>query len=135
MKELSLIILIIIVWRGYKFIRSILYDISMERKRKRKTIALYDPEKNRKQLQNAQKEKEKAEKKQFKQAQAENENIQLYDLIKEYRRQYDYYERIAADPDMNTNKRIAAENKKLTLNNKIMKLTKQIENNQFTINH
>lgn len=107
-------------------------------------IKLPDPEKQKalqyRQLQRERKEKdyqrkerERTEKEKINRDIALSNNIQYDNSIQELRKQYDYYESIECDCNKPDKIRIAANNKKVAIDKKIMDLNNKILKNQIYI--
>lgn len=107
-------------------------------------IKLPDPEKQKalqyKQLQLERKEKEyirkeqeRTEKERINKEIALSNNVQYDNSIQELRKQYDYYESIEYNSKLPDKIRIAANNKKVAIDKKIMDLNNKILKNQLYI--
>lgn len=100
---------------------------------KQKALQYRQLQRERKEKEYARKESERAEKEKINRDIALSNNIQYDNSIRELRKQYDYYESIECDCNKPDKIRIAANNKKVAIDKKIMDLNNKILKNQIYI--
>ena len=144
MKAFILIIaIIVIIWickrserkkrSGSKTSQTTTIKIKMPDPEKQKAIQYKQLQRERKEKEYARKEQERTEKEKINRDIALSNNIQYDNSIQELRKQYDYYESIECDCNKPDKMRIAANNKKVSIDRKIMDLNNKILKNQLYI--
>lgn len=100
---------------------------------KQKALQYKQLQRDRKEKEYSRKESERTEKERINKEIALSNNIQYDNSIQELRKQYDYYESIEYDCNKPDKIRIAANNKKVAIDKKIMDLNNKIIKNQLYI--
>lgn len=100
---------------------------------KQKALQYRQLQRERKEKEYARKESERTQKEKINRDIALSNNIQYDNSIQELRKQYDYYESIECDCNKPDKIRIAANNKKVAIDKKIMDLNNKILKNQIYI--
>lgn len=100
---------------------------------KQKALQYRQLQRERKEKEYTRKESERTEKERINKEIALSNNIQYDNSIQELRKQYDYYESIECDCNKPDKIRIAANNKKVAIDKKIMDLNNKILKNQIYI--
>lgn len=100
---------------------------------KQKAIQYKQIQRERKEKDYQRKEQERTEKEKINRDIALSSNIQYDNSIQELRKQYDYYESIEYNSKLPDKMRIAANNKKIAIDKKIMDLNNKIIKNQLYI--
>ena len=100
---------------------------------KQKAIQYKQIQRERKEIEYTRKENERTEKERINKEIALSNNIQYDNSIQELRKQYDYYESIEYNSNLPDKIRIAANNKKVSIDKKIMDLNNKIIKNQLYI--
>lgn len=145
MKSLILIIAIIVLIRickrserspsrsGSKTSQKTTIKIKLPDPEKQKALQYRQLQRERKEKDYQRKEQERTEKEKINRDIALSNNIQYDNSIQELRKQYDYYESIECDCNKPDKIRIAANNKKVAIDKKIMDLNNKILKNQMYI--
>ena len=144
MKAFILIIAIIVIIRvfkrserknrsGSKTSQKTTIKIKMPDMEKQKAMQYKQLQLERKEKEYIRKENERTEKEKINRDIALSNNIQYDNSIQELRKQYDYYESIEYNSKLPDKIRIAANNKKVAIDKKIMDLNNKILKNQLYI--
>lgn len=145
MKAALLIIFIIVLIRickrserkpnrsGSKTSQKTTIKVKLPDPEKQKTIQYKQIQRERKEKDYQRKEQERTEKEKINRDIALSSNIQYDNSIQELRKQYDYYESIEYNSKLPDKMRIAANNKKIAIDKKIMDLNNKIIKNQLYI--
>lgn len=145
MRAFVLIIAIIVIIRickqsernpsrsGSKAIQTTTIKIKIPDIEKQKSLQYKQLQRERKEKEYTRKESERTEKERINKEIALSNNIQYDNSIQELRKQYDYYESIEYNSNLPDKIRIAANNKKVAIDKKIMDLNNKIIKNQLYI--
>ena len=145
MKALILIIIIVVIIRifkrserkqdrsGFKTSQTTTIKIKMPDIEKIKQAEYKQLQHERKEKEYIRKENERTERERVNKEIALSNNIQYDNSIQELRKQYDYYESIEYNSKLPDKIRIAANNKKVAIDKKIMDLNNKIIKNQLYI--
>ena len=139
-----IIAIIVIIWifkrserkldrSGSKTSQKTTIKIKMPDMEKQKAMQYKQLQLERKEKEYIRKENERTEKERINKEIALSNNIQYDNSIQELRKQYDYYESIEYNSKLPDKIRIAANNKKVTIDKKIMDLNNKILKNQLYI--
>lgn len=118
---------------GSKAIQKTTIKIKMPDIEKQKAIQYKQLQRERKEKEYIRKENERTEKERINKEIALSNNIQYDNSIHELRKQYDYYESMEYNLKLPDKMRIAANNKKVAIDKKIMDLNNRIVKNQLYI--
>lgn len=118
---------------GSKTSQTTTIKIKMPDIEKQKALQYRRLQRERKEIEYNRKETERTEKEKINREIALSNNIQYDNSIQELRKQYDYYESIEYNSKLPDKIRIAANNKKVAIDKKIMDLNNKILKNQLYI--
>ena len=145
MKAALLIIsIIVLIWifkrserkpdrSGSKASQATTIKIRLPDPEKQKAMQYKQLQRERKEIEYNRKENERIQKEKINRDIALSNNIQYDNSIQELRKQYDYYESIEYNSKLPDKIRIAANNKKVAIDKKIMDLNNKILKNQLYI--
>lgn len=120
-------------WSGSKATQTTTIKIKLPDPEKQKALQYRKIQRERKEKEYSRKESERTEKERINKEIALSNNIQYDNSIQELRKQYDYYDSIEYNSNLPDKIRIAANNKKVAIDKKIMNLNNKILKNQLYI--